>query len=75
MIRDKLYLFDFILLANVIYNNVPRYNYYENTVSVLFKTICLVKILCAYYVLDSMSMYWQLNVQQGRESLLIRIDY
>ena len=75
MFRDKVYLVVLILLANVMGNNVPRYNYYKNTVSVLFKTICLVKILCAYYVLDSMSMYWQLNAQQGRESLLIRIDY
>ncbi len=70
-----MYLFVLILLANVVCNNVPRYNYYENTVSDLFKTICLVKILCAYYVLDSMSMYWQPDVQQGRESLLIKIDY
>ena len=75
MFRDKVYLVVLILLANVMGNNVPRYNYYKNTVSVLFKTICLVKMLCAYYVLDSMSIYWQPDVQQGRKSLLIKIDY
>ncbi len=70
-----MYLVVIILITKAVDNNVQRYNYYENTVSVVFKTICLVKILCIYCVLDGMSMYWQPDVQQKRESLLIKIDY